>query len=56
LYEEAIRGIAEAREALADEVALHDWIMGGAGASPILDTLGVKNGRRASPLLECCSR
>jgi hypothetical protein len=46
-YEEAIRGVAEAREALADEVALHDWIMGGAGASPILDTLGTQNGRES---------
>jgi hypothetical protein len=39
--------VAEARETLAGEVALSDWIGGGAGASPIRDTLAAQNGRES---------
>jgi hypothetical protein len=46
-YEEAIAGMAEAREGLADEVGLADWLMGGAGVSPIVDGLASRNGGEA---------
>jgi hypothetical protein len=46
-YQEAIRTLAVAREALADEVALADWIRGGVGVSPILDSLAGRNGAEA---------
>jgi hypothetical protein len=46
-YQEAIRTLAVAREALADEVALADWIRGGVGVSPIVDTLAARNGGEA---------
>jgi hypothetical protein len=38
-YEQSIRLLAERREALADEVALHGWIADGIGVSPITDSL-----------------
>jgi hypothetical protein len=47
IYEEAIDAVAQAREGLADEVALADWIRGGVGVSPIVDTLAARNGREA---------
>jgi DNA repair exonuclease SbcCD ATPase subunit len=47
IYEEAIEAVAQAREGLADEVALADWIRGGVGVSPIVDTLAAQNGGEA---------
>jgi hypothetical protein len=47
VYEEAIDAVARAREGLADEVALADWIRGGVGVSPIVDTLAARNGGEA---------
>jgi hypothetical protein len=38
-YEQSIRLLAERRETLADEVALHGWIADGIGVSPIRDSL-----------------
>ena len=38
-YEESIRRLAECREALAAEVALHGWVADGIGVSPITDSL-----------------
>jgi hypothetical protein len=46
-YEEAIDAVAQAREGLADEVALADWIRGGVGISPIVDTLAARDGGKA---------
>jgi hypothetical protein len=39
-YEESIRGVEAAREALVDEVALAGWIADGIGASHVVDRLG----------------
>ena len=47
IYEEAIDAVAQAREGLADEVALADWIRGGVGVSPIVDTLAAAGGGEA---------
>jgi hypothetical protein len=47
IYQEAIDAVAQAREGLADEVALADWIRGGVGVSPIVDTLAARNGGEA---------
>lgn len=44
-YEDSIRLVAERREALADEVALHGWLADGVGVSPIRDSL---SGRTAT--------
>lgn len=46
-YERAIAAVAQAREELADEVGLADWIRGGVGASPIRDSLAAQNGAEA---------
>jgi hypothetical protein len=39
-YQESIRRVEAAREALADEVALDGWVTDGIGASHVLDRLG----------------
>jgi hypothetical protein len=46
-YQESIRRVEAAREALADEVALDGWIMDGVGASHVLDVSAARSATAA---------